>query len=404
MVSDKPKIKFKDAYRDYPDEDKQCRFVVQVHFRGKSAHLDLRMDNGKSVIGWTMAAAVEGAIKEPVTTVAEGKLAIENYDWKIDLDSGLFKKRQTNDGSWRTPAIYALKKKAHHNTNILEYEGVIEPGNVGATDDGPGVICIVDNGFVEFGAQKKTYHEYFLHGNRFSRRLVFVSAGTKRDFEERTGLNFNGCSCEAHAESAYWLAVQPKEQVPHVLSDTAIREEWLPPLGTSALPEKIRVQIPEDEQFWKEENQKSALEKRAKVASGSVAFKKSLGVIESVVQPMVDVKKAKRIAYYCVAQPGVPDLQGEVWDADELEKAAHVYMAASRLVDVEHDFKPQDRFQVVEGWVLKEDWSLLDGRNIKKGSFVVGIYFSNQDDFERVLAGKFGGISPAGVKRIAVQT
>jgi hypothetical protein len=73
-----------------------------------------------------------------------------------------------------------------------------------------------------------------------------------------------------------WLAVYPEDPVPYVLSADAVRKEWMPPVGVSALPSAIRSQVPVKHRFWDEKDEQSAQAKRdalhQDVRSGTVTI------------------------------------------------------------------------------------------------------------------------------------
>ena len=143
-----------DPFMRLPDEDETRRYVVQEHFRGKSMHADFRIEGvgNKELIGWTLNTLIAGAIKKPVTTLAEVKsLKFTDYS-KIDWDTGEF-----TGGA----QILSERKPKPASPDWLEFEGVIKPDEAGALKDSPGVIRIVDKGECEYGSQKQGFHEYF---------------------------------------------------------------------------------------------------------------------------------------------------------------------------------------------------------------------------------------------------
>jgi len=241
------------------------------------------------------------------------------------------------------------------------------------------VYKVIDKGKCEIGANKLNYHELFLSSDKFNGRLTL----------------------QQHPSSGNWLAIQPKDQTPYVLSSDAIKKAWLPLYGVSALPEKTRNNIPDNLIYWKERNAKKALKLRKNLVNKE-GFNINAKQLNTKSSDTVFIKsiETKQVAYFCVAQPEILDSQGEKWIAEELETAAHLYMAGEkRLIDVEHNYNPKGKFQVVEGWVLKDDWKLPNGTNLKKGSFCVGIHFSDMKDFNKVKNGTYLGISPSGIKR-----
>jgi site-specific DNA-adenine methylase len=210
-------------YLDVPKEEKRCRFVVQMHYRGKSMHSDIRLEsepNG-TLYGWTLNTQKADAIKEPVTTMAQARA--------FSGKTGEISKVNWNTGQW-SGQILSERKPLHPNA-WLDVEGKTKdpepgmPSPVGGTAQYPGVFDIVDQGSVEYGAQKSGFHEYFFHGKNLRSRIVFKKT-----------------------DADTWLSDQPENQCPYVLGDTAKSEGWMPPYGISALPKAIKDKIPE--QFW----------------------------------------------------------------------------------------------------------------------------------------------------------
>jgi hypothetical protein len=272
----------------YPDESKKLRFVFQSHYRGKSQHGDFRAEykrgNQHYLRGWTVAMQQPGAIKEPVTMLEQAKKEdAKPGNWKMNLDTGEIKQRQTRGGDVRRGSLRAFPKASEIPADWLNVEGVTEkqdpgePPPAGATKQYPGVFHILQKGTIEFGAQKPWAHEFFIHGNngwhgRWLFRLV------RREGEkwftptcEADMLAFKaetlppGKEEENHRTAGYWILMQPLDQTPYVLSREATSENWLPPKGVSCLPAKMRKSVPKELRYW-EMDRKEALEARAKLA------------------------------------------------------------------------------------------------------------------------------------------
>ena len=305
-------IESKAKISDYPDENKKLRFVAQNHFRGRSVHLDLRFefkrDDSHYLKGYTVAHQMPDAIKKPVTTLGDGKkLAKENRLWKMSLDTGLIKPRRIRGGVVRRGNLRAFLKASEIPADWLEVEGVTEesdPGEkppVGATRYYPGVFHILEEGEVEWGAQKPWFQEFFLNGKKWRGRWVFrlLAANKELPLEEwdgflsdslyedllaysdasglepkeaimvlrkqREAILGEGVEEEDRRDKAYWVLMQPDDQMPYVLSDEAIEKDWLPPKGVSCLPKAIRKKVPESLRFW-EKPRKEALEARSNLA------------------------------------------------------------------------------------------------------------------------------------------
>lgn len=66
-------------------------------------------------------------------------------------------------------------------------------------------------------------------------------------------------------EPVFWTMIFPKDPRPFVLSKRAVEEKWLPPRGVSALPTKIKRNVPEALRYW-EQPRKKALGSRRTLA------------------------------------------------------------------------------------------------------------------------------------------
>ncbi|MHA1248756.1 MAG: ATP-dependent DNA ligase [Candidatus Helarchaeota archaeon] len=293
-----------DPYMRLPDEDKRCKYVAQHHFRGRTCHTDPRFELVKNevLIKFTLADLIKDTIKEPVLTLEQAKkidAESEKY-FKINWQTGEWKKRK-RDSKLVNVEIAAVKA-APEPFEWLEFEGVVPPGKVGATKNYPGVFHIIDRGYVEYGAQKPWFHEYFLDGKVMNYRLVFrrikniwkalenekfKSLDIPEDILEVLEFDYNKLYSEDElpfyrneileeleklaeevlppSEGEFgrgeygWLAIKPDDQEPYVLSKRAVDEGWMPPVGFSALPRYIRRQIPKEYRYWTVGNLEGAL-------------------------------------------------------------------------------------------------------------------------------------------------
>jgi len=216
----------------YPSEEKTYNFVVQYHFRGKSVHVDFRVEANDHLEGFTLLNQIEGEIKEDVDSLSEAKKVVRASKWKTD------------DEFFKVQAI----KKAPEPKPWLTVEGTVPKGQVGATKEKEGVFVIDDKGRVEHGSKKSHMAEYFLHGRKYKGR--FVATLIPNPYNKRPAF--------------IWFFSKPEDQTPYVLSARARRTGWLPPHGISALPKKIKNKVPQELRFW-ESSGDAAQEKRAEL-------------------------------------------------------------------------------------------------------------------------------------------
>ncbi len=290
-----------DPYMRLPSEDTPHRYVCQHHFRGKSVHVDFRIESLKneSLIGWTINNMIEGSVKEPVTTLEQAKsLKISDYS-KIDWDTGEFAKRKKKGAEKLVDVELVCERKAVEPHAWLNIEGVTKPGTVGATKQYPGVFLIVDKGTCEYGAQKPWVHEYFPKSDQkkggfnyriFFRQLRVEAIQSKSDEEiKEAAIELFNQSPESifnedwdlglgeilkakeivvpaaetkFREEAAWLLIKPIDQTPYVLSDIAVEEKWIAPQGFSSLPKEVRDKVPKEFRYWMMEEEKDRLAMR----------------------------------------------------------------------------------------------------------------------------------------------
>lgn len=226
----------------YPDESKKWKGMCHSHIRGKSVHLDFRLQISEDyMVGWTLYIP-KGLSKDP-ETFAEAKALNDKEIMPIaraKLKDPLLK--------------FNCKRKAPEPIEWASYEGTVRPGSVGATKKEHGHFIIIDSFNVEFGAQKPHFHEYFCDGKLFKGRIVFTLLENKKEWEKTDeGL-------------MTWMAsIAKASPTPYVLGNRAKNKTWIPPYTFSALPAKIRKRIPKNLRYWNHKNLNERLELRAEL-------------------------------------------------------------------------------------------------------------------------------------------
>ena len=220
-------IKDGDPYLVYPEESKSHKGMVHCHGRGRSVHLDFRAQmSAEYATGWTLYIP-KGLSKVP-----------ENYaEFKRLVDAEIIP--LVKDTMSNPMKKFNCGKKAPEPIEWLSYEGMVQPGQVGATKNEPGFFYIIDSFDVQFGAQKSYFHCYFCNGKIFNGRLIFRLLENKEEWKKTdeglmTWMMFNAL----------------KSPTPYVLSTRAVKKAWTPPFKTSALPRNIRSKIPEKYRYW----------------------------------------------------------------------------------------------------------------------------------------------------------
>jgi len=115
--------------------------------------------------------------------------------------------------------------------------------------------------------------------------------------------------------------------------------------------------------------------------------------------PFCKADKEEQIVYGIVYEPDTEDSQGDEASAAEIEKAAHAFLANSRVMKVMHKGKPA-KIEVVESYIAPEDFELGE-QEIKKGSWVVAAHVSDKKIWKAIKDGTLTGFSMAGVARAA---
>jgi 2'-5' RNA ligase len=114
---------------------------------------------------------------------------------------------------------------------------------------------------------------------------------------------------------------------------------------------------------------------------------------------IIEKQDEKRIVYGVVLRPNVPDLQNDIYNDDEVEKAAHRFMIDSRKADWMHGKTLSHNDAIpVESYIVPADL-LTNGYQLKKGDWVVGMHIPNPDYWEKIKKGEARSFSIRGVGR-----
>ena len=227
-----------DEYMSAPDEDKTWLGMLHIHGRGKSVHGDLRFQVSKDwAIGWTLY------IPKGLSKVAE---SYTEFVELVKKEIMPVVESKLKDPTQR----FTCGKKEPEPAEWLDYRGMVEPGEIGATKNEPGFFYIADRFDVEFGTQKPHYHEYFCNGKLFKGRFCVRLLENKKEWK-KTGEGL-----------MTWMAVATKEQTPYVLSRRAVTKKWVPGFGHSALPKKLKSKVPEKYRYWNYRGEKKQCEIR----------------------------------------------------------------------------------------------------------------------------------------------
>jgi len=206
-----------------------------------SVHGDLRLQiDSQRLEGWTLNWIL--SIESDPKNYSDAEKLIEkklNSAIKLLLDP--------------TKKTVSEKKSLEPMEWLTIDKATFPEGTIGATKNLKGYMGIVDKGFVEFGTRKPHFFEYFLTGKKLSGRLTFRllpnvwrQQSIGEGAESKTGKGYT-----------VWMSFFA-DPGPYVLDPRALKKHWYPPAEISALPKKIRSQIPSEYQYWKIKEQSKA--------------------------------------------------------------------------------------------------------------------------------------------------
>lgn len=246
-----------DPYMVTPPEDKSYEYGAQIHLAAV-AHMDLRFTFGDQnvVNGITLAVARPG-MPRPDSIAGLRKLIDESKWWKINFKTGDFALRRRRGGIITETYLLARDKKQEPKVWLTLDNYTVPKGEIGATENLPGYIVLIDKGEIEYGFQQSYSHEYFLKGKTFNGRYVFRLL----EFTERQPLPASKPQPET-LSGLSWIFIKTKNQTPYVLSLRAVQQKKLPPFGISALPRDLRKKVPAELQYWDTRDKNHAHEQR----------------------------------------------------------------------------------------------------------------------------------------------
>lgn len=257
-----------DPYLVYPDETKKWKGMVHCHGRGRSVHLDFRAQISEDyATGWTLY------IPKGLSKVPE---SFGEFKRLVDTEIMPLVKKTMSDPMKK----FNCGKKAPEPIEWLSYEGMVQPGEIGATKNEPGFFYIIDSFEAQFGAQKSYFHEYFCDGKIFNGRMVFTLLENKEEWKKTDeGL-------------MTWMMFSAlKSPTPYTISNRAAKKAWVPPFEASALPRNIRSKVPEKFRYWKEKDKKKRLEIRDELVD---EIKKKQVKVDSISQGDAEFKFIKQ--------------------------------------------------------------------------------------------------------------
>lgn len=114
--------------------------------------------------------------------------------------------------------------------------------------------------------------------------------------------------------------------------------------------------------------------------------------------PILKMDNAKQIVYGVVLAPDEIDAQDDFMTSDDIEKAAHKYLADSRVIGSNHSQPIQAH--PVESFIAPQDFEMTGqygNQPVKKGSWVLGVKVTDPHEWEKIVDGDYTGFSVGGV-------
>lgn len=106
---------------------------------------------------------------------------------------------------------------------------------------------------------------------------------------------------------------------------------------------------------------------------------------------------SQQIAYGVVYEPLVKDAHDDYMTADEIEKAAHIFLKDYRQIDKQHDFTSQVG-DVIESYIAPADFE-LGGEQVTKGTWVMAVKVADEV-WTGIQKGEYTGFSLAGMGEV----
>lgn len=103
----------------------------------------------------------------------------------------------------------------------------------------------------------------------------------------------------------------------------------------------------------------------------------------------------QRLVYGIVLEPETSDSQGDIYNAEAIEAAAHGFMADYQNVGMMHRALVNDGAEVVESYISPCDFE-MGGQTVKTGTWVLVVHISSDALWEQVQSGELTGFSIGG--------
>jgi hypothetical protein len=216
------------------DESRTFNFTLHSHYKDGIPHLDLRCELNDFLQTYTISDL------NTTGTQPTGESTLHN---PVFMFANVEKLAQLIPHS--EPGVkYLATLKPPQPKIWLNVQGTIPPNSPGSTPTNTGVLQILDQGTIEWGAQKSYFQEFYLKGSVLSGHFAYITLPTKvQPFEDGQP--------PTSTEATFSLIQQLDPSTgPYVLSDRAVTSKYIPPFHVSALSSDTRAKVPLRYRYW----------------------------------------------------------------------------------------------------------------------------------------------------------
>jgi hypothetical protein len=281
-----------------PPSEKPKPSALQIHFRGKTAHADLRIKANGHLIGYTMSIQIAGKVPD-VDELAEAKRIAEAFKpsgsvWNKPLEA---------------PGRVFVEPKPPIPLPWLKINAeAFKPGSVGATRFKPGYIVTVARPQVSYGERTSVFHEYFLEKDPKLQGLLTFRLLTGRGAASEEDV---GAGRKTPQGATFWTGMLSKSLLPYMLKPRAVKKGRIPPQGWAYLPPGLKAAVPKQFRYWLPKDEKERKEIRD-------ALVKERFFTDANIK-MVDGRFRRVVTKYYLYQPPVKEQEEAEVEVEPLE-------------------------------------------------------------------------------------
>lgn len=435
------------AFVQLTGPERQLPAVLQLHFRGKSVHGDFRVQTGDELIGYSIALQRADKLlvsdKGSAARIAR-TFAVTGSEWSRSLAA--------------PSAVFCSLKQTHPAAWLKADNAEFGPGAVGATPDAPGYMFAVARPKVCRGVTTPVLHEYFLEKDpRMQGRLVFRHMLVKDDEDQEVDVEKRSRNIwrVALAEDLVPHILTTKA----IRAGYIGPKGWslLPPRLKAVVPDSLQYWLADSEKERKEVRKALVKERfftrdSLKLVDGQIckvvakyylyqpeqAVEVGKGAesitvddlnapspvqrpptavdgttYDTVRQQKSETRRVSLIKYYTVDKseegeeeerfvlgevlvPDEFDAQGDAYSADYVRKAAHFFMEYGHRIGLMHERSlPDTKVRILESYLAPVDMA-IEGRDIKKGTWLLAARVVDDDLWTDVKEGRLTGWSIEG--------